>query len=292
MATEDAWELALYRHEPPPGTKPKAVVLCQHAVFTNAASFDFPRGRGLASYLALKGFVVYRLDFRGHGFSRHRSGARPDFTYDDVGFKDIPAAVEFLRASHGGLPFFIIGHSLGGNTTTMLLSQRPDFPIDGLIALGVNVWMPSFEPDAKRRRQKRWAMTAMNWLTRFLGYFPAKRLGMGSENLPKGFMRQWCVWPDQDRWLSADRRVDYREDMNRIKMPILALAGADDWICPPESTRAFFGQTGGPVEYAMISRETHGCRRAGHMDLLVGRSMEKAWDEIARWLEVRLGRPI
>src|SRR5439155_4099847 len=92
----------------------------------NRRSLDRPAGRGLASTLTEAGFVTYALDVRGHGRSGPHPAEGADWTYDDVVFKDLPAAIWFVRSREAGLPLAVVGHSLTAHGVLALLGQRPE----------------------------------------------------------------------------------------------------------------------------------------------------------------------
>ncbi|MBZ0253054.1 MAG: hypothetical protein K8I02_06905, partial [Candidatus Methylomirabilis sp.] len=75
--TEDGVRLSLRRRR---GDGPP--VLLTHAMMANGSVFE-RKGRGLAPWLAARGFDAFVLDFRGHGVSVPPEPRRDAWTFDD-----------------------------------------------------------------------------------------------------------------------------------------------------------------------------------------------------------------
>ena len=68
---------------------------------------------GLAQLFSAEGWRTIAFDFRGHGESTLREGAR-DWGYDDLVRWDLPAVVACARARSDHKPVVVVGHSLLG----------------------------------------------------------------------------------------------------------------------------------------------------------------------------------
>jgi predicted alpha/beta hydrolase len=266
-------------------TPARAACIVGHAMMTNRRSLDRPRGAGLASTLAARGLAVYTFDCRGHGGSRD-GAPRRSWTYDDVVLRDVPAVVAAVRARHPRLPLVVVGHSLVAHATLAWLGVVPGAAVHAVVALAAGVWIRRLEPDALAWLGKRATLEAWRAASVPLGYFPARRLGLGSEDVPRAYIEQFLGWARTDRWTAADGG-DYLRGLARVRAPVLAIAGAADrFMCRPAAGRAFADQlTGAPVTFRVVERGELPGLRPDHMGLVTARAAAPLWGELAAWIE-------
>lgn len=78
-------------------------------------------------YLARNGYVVFKIDLRGHGESEGEAGGGyygADYVIDTLNARDALAEEDFVNNNKVGL----WGHSMAGNIVTRALAARPDIP--------------------------------------------------------------------------------------------------------------------------------------------------------------------
>lgn len=188
-------------------------------------------------YFVSHGFVVIAPNYRGStGFGRtFMESLRKDCGGGDL--RDLAAAAEYLKttgfvdASRIGF----MGASWGGYLTLMALTRYPD-----LWAAGVAI------------------VPMANWFTSHQNEDPVLRAN--------------DVWlmgdPVEDRELWRDRSPFFFAE--RIKAPLLLLAGANDIRCPAEETEQMaqaVRERGGVVEVKIYENEGHGfARRENNID--------------------------
>jgi alpha-beta hydrolase superfamily lysophospholipase len=101
---------------------PVGVVQVAHGLAEHAARYD-----RLARELNAAGYVVHATDHRGHGAS---IGERPGGDFGDAGFEglvaDVAAYGASLRRSSGGLPLFLLAHSMGSFAAQSVLLEHSD----------------------------------------------------------------------------------------------------------------------------------------------------------------------
>ncbi|MER3396962.1 MAG: hypothetical protein C4316_00240 [Chloroflexota bacterium] len=188
-------------------------------------------------FLVSHGFIVIAPNFRGStGFGRpFQEANRRDLGGGDL--RDVVAALDFLRASGYVNPkaVAVMGASYGGYLTLMALAKYPD-----LWAAGVAI------------------VPFANWFTEFENEDPTlqayDRVMMGDPVIDAE------LWRDRSPIFFADR----------IKAPLLLLAGANDIRCPVEETRQIaeaVRSAGGVVEVKIYANEGHGfSRRENRID--------------------------
>lgn len=114
----DGAEIFVYRWAPDEGIEVRAAMHVAHGMAEHAGRYA-----RLAEALTAEGFVVYANDHRGHGKS-----AKPrelGHLGDRAGWAscldDLRALIRAEKAAHAGLPFVLLGHSMGSFMTQELL---------------------------------------------------------------------------------------------------------------------------------------------------------------------------
>ena len=297
LDASDGWRLSVLAREP--AGAPCGVVVLSHAMMANRKSLDRPSGRGLVSVLVQSGLATLALDARGHG----RSGPRPDeggnWSYDDLILRDLPAAIELAHGRYPGLPLAFLGHSLTAHGVLALLGQRPELSrqIDALVSMSANVWLPELEPDRNRQRKKWLALLGFGLASLPFGYFPARRLRMGSEDVSRSFVEMFQVLRRKGRWCSRDGAVDYVAGLDRVSVPVLAIVGRGDrLLCHPVCSERFHRRlTGCRVWHWTAGRESGLAFDPDHMQVATDERSTPLWQAIAGWIHDRFaarGEPL
>jgi alpha-beta hydrolase superfamily lysophospholipase len=103
------------------------VIVIVHGLHEHSARYAHVGAR-----LAGAGFAAYAADHRGHGQSdgRRANLERMALVVDDLG-----SFVRFAAERHGGLPVFMVAHSLGG-LIALQHATEPGTSLDGLVLSG------------------------------------------------------------------------------------------------------------------------------------------------------------
>lgn len=232
LLTDDGWRLVgdLLL----PDSEPWALALLGHAMMVDRRTLDRPVGRGLASTLRAAGMAVLNVDLRGHGESRRPEA--PSFAFHDVVRHDVPALLGALRDRFGGLPRFLVGHSLGVNAGLPGAGLMRDHGLAGAVAIAPNLWGRRFEPSRFRRVRKAAMLRAFDLLSRPTGFFDPAPLGMGRSPIPRAYIEEFLRFWETDRLVSADGRDDYEAALGRLEFPVLAVSSrADSLMAHPEA---------------------------------------------------------
>jgi alpha-beta hydrolase superfamily lysophospholipase len=121
--------------------RPRASLLLVHGLGEHSGRYD-----PFASALAHEGISVFAFDLRGHGRSPGPRGdvdAFPRFLEDLLGMED-----EMARQIPGGMPRFLLGHSLGGLICIRRLQVFKGPYVGAVISAP---WLASALPDWVRR---------------------------------------------------------------------------------------------------------------------------------------------
>lgn len=203
-------------------------------------------------YFVSHGFIVIAPNFRGStGFGRvFMESLRKDCGGGDL--RDLVSSIEFLKRTGYVNPakIAVLGGSWGGYLTLMALTKHPE-----LWAAGVAI------------------VPLANWFTAHANEDPVLKAN-----------DEWLMGnPVADKELWRDRSPLFFAD--RIRAPLLLLAGGNDIRCPAEETEQMAEaarKNGGVVEVKIYENEGHGfARRENNID---------AWKRAAAFLESHLGR--
>jgi polyhydroxyalkanoate synthase len=306
IRTADGWELSLIEY-PAEGPVRGRPVLLLHGIVANNRNMDLDERHSLARFLAARGRSTWNLSVRGTGGSDAPDTARgrqPGYDFDTIWKQDLTAAVAYVRARNGGQPVDFVGHSLGGLMLYAYLSQGGE-GISAAVTLGSPArldWglrLTSLIPLAAWVVSPRWVLPMVGQatlaipLTGTLKTDPVQALlysagnvepetwkrllANGVGDLSAGVALQLTPLVREGRFLSADKKVDYREAMARIRTPILVVAGKLDRVGVVPAVKDGYRLLGGPKEWRLIAEENGAQVDYGHLDLLIG---ERAGTEV------------
>jgi len=327
VATEDGWEVAVFRIPPdraaPAGPHVGTPVLLAHGTSVNRTNFLL-QGSDLARYLSERGFDVWLAEYRGDRTSRPpdaRSWRRSDWDADDIAGRDIPAVLDHVLAETGRDRVFWIGHSLGG-VLGYLVAQGPrGGDLAGLVAIGApGAFIHPNDLAVFAWRHRRLLPADGQLPTRPLSWLllPALKVHPrslpvhvisnthnaspdrllrfvrpGMENTGRGLVQQYLLWMDGRHLVSRDGKVDYTEGLADIEIPALFIAGRVDHIVPAWTVRYAHDQIGSTDRTWVMLGVGWGTEHDyGHGDLVVGdHAVDEVFPTIADWLVARCPPP-
>ena len=234
----DGTPIAAFLYLPPniePGSSHPAIVYPHGGPTWQHMNDWFPR----IQYFVSHGFVVIAPNYRGStGFGRtFMEALRKDCGGGDL--RDLVASVDFLKKTGYVDPQRIafMGASWGGYLTLMAVTKYPE-----LWAAGVAI------------------VPMANWFTAYENEDPVLQAG-----------DKWLMGdPVTDRELWRDRSPFFFAD--RIRAPLLLLAGKNDIRCPAEETEQMaeaVRRNGGVIEVKIYENEGHGfARRENDLDAI------------------------
>jgi pimeloyl-ACP methyl ester carboxylesterase len=310
---QDGWELAVYVRRAPHRRFEEPVLLC-HGLAANRCTFDFEPPYSLAHYLTEAGFDCFSVEWRGIGHSRAppRGRSWSDVTVDDIIAQDGPALIDLALQRTGARRALWVGHSMGGLVGYAVAQGTYGTRLAGLLALGSPVFFPP-NPLLQRLIQigarSAWPRGFRNeWLSRtlapFLGYLtlplsdvvvnpkhilpPIQRKVYANMMASMSFnvLRQFRDWILSNSFRSFDGKVDWREGLARLTLPVMVMGGSSDRLAPPGNLREQFKLLGSQDKALHV----FGCERGdkmdyGHGDLLFGTGAPiEVYPEVREWL--------
>ncbi|ANM32333.1 hypothetical protein ABI59_17985 [Acidobacteria bacterium Mor1] len=279
--------LALHRFCLAPGGP---AVLAVHGSISNGRMFYSNSGRGLAPFLARRGFDVYVLDYRGRGESRPSVREFHDFDQRDLILEDIPRALQRVRDLSGRPKVHALAHSWGGVLLLSALGRQPDI-CDSIASVGLFATKRVVHVRGVRRLfaldmfWKGWGL----WVSGALGYLPARALRAGSDDESFGTHRDCVTWVRPGAWVDPTDGFDYagawRDGDSRPRLRAWAAIN-DAYLGHPEDCRVFLEEAGyDPAGLIVLSRANGQRQDYDHINLLTHPDAESdLYPQVEGWI--------
>jgi predicted alpha/beta hydrolase len=215
------WSLAV------PPTDPRVFLLCP-ALGVRASYYD-----RVALTLSRAGATAVTMELRGQGTSSLRAGKGVDWGYEDHVRHDWPTAVAAIRERFPTAPLYLLGHSLGGQLSTLYLAKNPS-AASGiiLVASGTNDFRAWPFPGRYKTLVQ---MQLVAGLTRVLGYYPGAKVGFGDRQARQE-MLDWASNGLYGRFRPAGAEIDYEAALAALKTSVWGFSLEGDALAPKNCT--------------------------------------------------------
>jgi predicted alpha/beta hydrolase len=280
----DGYELGGYFYDSAKVDAPARV-----AVLHCGAGIRALRYRRFAGFLAESGTPVLSYDYRGVGLSRPRALRGFRATIEDWAEYDCGGAIAWLRERYPRAEIVGIAHSIGallvGGAHNSAQQAR-------LVLIGGHT---GYYGDYHSRY--RLPMTAVwHWLmpaiTLALGYFPARRLGLG-EDLPARVALEWAGrrTPDLRPAGSGPGYARVQMLLDRcaaLQRPALLVSISDDAFATASGVKrllSFYPRLF-PLQYMQFNPADAGSRRIGHFGFFTRRAGAALWPRLLAQLDM------
>jgi predicted alpha/beta hydrolase len=233
----------------------------------------------VSEYLVKKGYTCWILEWRNHGASSTISGA---YNFEIIGKEDIQCAFEYLFEEEKLTSIDCVTHSGGGISLTINLIENPENiqRINRMVFFGCQAFGAGYSIG------NRFKLRAGNYISRLLGYIPAKKIGR-PHNETYTFMKQWLDWNISSQFLSEAGK-DYKIEMPRIRIPILSISGeGDKFVAPMSGCKTYLSCFKNPINQLLhCSKETGFSEDYDHSRLIYSRNAEKEiYPKVLEWIE-------
>jgi len=278
----DGYELGAVLYSVSAGAAPRRAV-----VLHGGAGIPAQRYRRFARFLARSGVPVLTYDYRGIGLSRPSALRGFRSVIEDWAEYDCSAAIGWSRERFPRAELVGIAHSVGallfGGAHNAAEQAR-------LILVGPHTgYYGDYHPLYRLPMAALWH-GLMPVLTRLIGYFPARRLGLGAD-IPAGVALQWASRRSSDlRPVGAspgDERT--RRLLDRcaaLERPALVIRFSDDAFATAAGMRrllAYYPRLS--PQYLVFTPAGSGVRKIGHFGFFGRRAGLVLWPELVARLQ-------
>lgn len=234
-----------------------------------------------AAYLAEHGYGVVTFDNRGIGESLTGKVKHSQASLQCWGEKDMPAALEHLKASFPHVNYHLVGHSAGGQLIGLMHNAKDFSSI-------FNVASSSGQLRNMDRVHLIKAHFFMNFFiplsNAFFGHTKSQWLGMG-EPLPKLVAKQWQTWCNGQGYVkTAFGKTIHQHLYHELNIPAIWVNSPDDYIANDKNVKdmlSVFPQM--KAKTLTIAPEEHGLSEIGHMKFF-SRKSKVLWQQTLNWL--------
>ena len=254
-----------------PEGEPKAVVVIVHGMGEYGGRYPH-----VVNALVPKGYAIYAADHRGHGRS---DGKRMFVSKWSEYLDDLGLFIRLVKEQWVGRPFFLYGHSMGGNITLNYVLRHPD-GYNGIIASASAVGKLDVPPILAfiSKIMSRLA-PAMQVKTNLeladISRDPVEAKAYGDDPQVQTFAtpRFGVEMPAAAEWATAHAA--------KFKPPLLMLHGDSDNIVNVSASRDFFAKVPQPDKKLIVYEGgVHESHNDIHRDQVIA--------DIEQWLEAHL----
>lgn len=279
----DGYELGgfFYESAPRPAAQRVAIIHC-------GAGIRAQRYRRFASFLAQSGVPTLTYDYRGIGASRPRALRGFRATIQDWAEYDCAGAIAWLRDRYPRAEITGIAHSIGA----LLVGGAHNATQQARLVLvgGHTGYYGDYHPRYRLPMTAVWH-ALMPAMTLVMGYFPARRLGLG-EDLPARVALQWAGRraPDlrpNETGPGYERVQVLLDRCASLQRPALLVSVSDDAFATAAGVKrllSFYPRLF-PLEHMQISPADAGTRRIGHFGFFGRHAGAALWPRLLAQLE-------
>jgi predicted alpha/beta hydrolase len=256
------------------------------AVIVVAAAMGVPRRyyAKFAADMAARGISALTFDYRGIGEAAAALEDPRGTTFQDWGRLDLHAVLEQAFARFPGLPVYLAGHSAGAQVVGLTPHAEK---LAGLVFIAGPRPHVSQDRGAYRMFSTLW-WYALVPLGSMFAWFPARRLGFSSVDVPSGVTREWGRWARAPRYLFTPKFGIDTSRYPKLKLPLLAFSFSDDNYTPPASAEALLSEyPNAQVTRRAVRPSEVNVRAIGHLGFFREALRDSLWRETADWILTR-----
>ena len=246
------------------------VLICMPAMGVPAKFYE-----PLAVPVMGEGWRLVTADLRGNGLSSVRASREVSFGYHEMVTFDWPAVVEKVETLFPGAPIYLLGHSLGGQLSTLYLAANPG-ACSGLILVATpsvyyRGWDFPLNLGILAGTQLAWAIAGI------LGYFPGKKIGFGGTEA-RGVIRDWAHTGRTGRYEPAGSPVDFERLLGELELPVLSISFEMDLLAPERAVVNLCTK----MKRCRITHHLLGDENLGHLQWV--KNLQPVIEKISEWL--------
>ncbi|HNA71995.1 MAG TPA: alpha/beta fold hydrolase [Candidatus Obscuribacter sp.] len=239
-----------------PVPSPRAVILSLHGFGLSKEAFD-----SFARAMNARGITCYAMDLRGFGsYIKNSDGAGGNADASKIDFYqtilDVKMSLAWLRQSHGRVPLFLLGESMGGAVALQTTSMFPDAVEGVIVSVPGDSYYKTFEAASR---------VALEVLKPGGGIDLSDHV-VGHSTSDPNLRKDWLTDPSARLSVSPAELLAFRRFMSRTdelarlinKTPVLMFHGFQDKLSKPDGTLKIFREVGSrDKDLVMLGRAEH-----------------------------------
>ena len=251
-------------------------------IMNSATAVDKKLYHHYSVYMSEKGYDVITYDYRGIAASRPKKLRGFTTSFLEWGQHDFAGVVDFALREFPGQQLFVFGHSIGGTIIGMTEHCKK---ISGIINIGAQT--AYYKDWDKKQRRKIYFLWhgVLPLITKIVGYFPGKKLGM-LEDVPKGVIDQWHqrrLQEDMKEQLEANG-IQFFYDAYPNKL--LTLGVEDDPIGTETAIRRIHDSfVQADKQLKVIQLKDVPTNKIGHFGFFSRKFKDTLWKETLHWFD-------
>lgn len=273
-----------------------AVVLF-HGAISNSRIFFSRKVKGLAPFLAKKGFNVFIADLRGRGFSTPtiaeeagQPGNSVTHGQKEAIQEDIPAFSAAVESISGQATQSWVAHSWGGVLLSSALAFAEMTTIDSMVCLGTKKYIGErYSWEYMYKIMYGWNF-ACKLLIKRHGYLPAARFGIGMDDETSASHRDCTLWvQNEDNWKDPSDGFDYKAAYEALshKPPVWHISGINDFVLGnSRDVQRFAELTGQTQKFTILSKANGNSEDYDHNGMIISANApDDHFGDIANWIK-------
>lgn len=273
VPSSEGHELALWKISEP------EIPTHHHVYMTHGTFSDKRICRGIASYLAKKGYNCWIMEWRGHGAS---TTPNDKYNFETIAKKDVPVAFEYLFNDLKINELSCVVHSGGGAIMAMFLVhfQKYISKVNSITMFG------SQTTGAANSFSNYLKVLLGKYGTALLGYSYASKFGR-PHNETYFMMKLWYDWSLSKQFIGEDK-FNYDQHLSKITVPIFSIHGKKDtFVAPKSGSEQFLKAFPNPKnKFLSFGKDNGYSEDYDHGRVMLSRNAEKEiWPLVLDWIE-------
>lgn len=260
-----------------------------HGSMESGRIFYSKNGKGLGPFLANKEYDVFIADLPGRGESRPETNKNFDYTQSELIKTGIDCYLDFIALYYPEQAVYTIAHSWGGVIILAWYARYGNLnKIKSMVFFGTKRRLAVISLRRIFAVDLMWNLLG-SAATAILGYLPAKKLKMGSDNEPGGLYRQTNYWVNSKNWLDPEDQFDYKAAIrNKEVPPVLYVAAINDKILGnPSDVERLMGEVNSDnSDFLLLGKHYGNLKDYDHINMLTDRkAVDDHFLKIENWLK-------